>query len=554
VLTLQKTVSFKVRAAIWEDNVMSTVNPVQTTTYYLTPANNPIVFGTGTDINASSYPGDGVFGASTQSWSVTNAGSISGNPAFFSDGVHLEAGGSVTNEAGATISGGVWGVYIGTYGGAGTVTNAGKISGQGGVSLNAGGSVTNEAGATISGNSNFAAAGVTLFGGGTVTNEAGATISAYGGGFTHGVYAFFYPATVQNSGDIVSNGDGVGFISGGVVNNGRGGLIRGANEGVYMYRYGGPSSVTNAGAISGNVGVFMTDFGTGATDTVTNLGAISGTTASVQFGGSGANTLTLQTGSTLIGDAIGSIASGATNALILQGHGTANNDFDNFNALNVQANGNWTLGGDSTFGATSISMGTLVVAGDVSGGATTLGDPAKLVIASTGTWGITDDSGISASASSLIANSGLMEKTGGSGTSAIAPQLVNSGSVLVSSGALDLKGAVSGNGTDTISGASTLEFDSTVGGAQTAGFTGHGTLDLIDPLGFAARISDFAATDKVELSGDWIFSSFSETGNGNMGTLTLSSGSNHLSLHFLGEHAASDFTIASGATTIISHT
>jgi hypothetical protein len=115
---------------------------------------------------------------------------------------------------------------------------------------------------------------------------------------------------------------------------------------------------------------------------------------------------------------------------------------------------------------------------------------------------------------------------------------------------LNLDGAVSGNGTDTISGTSTLEFDSTVGGGQTAAFAGSGgALDLIDPLGFAARIADFAAYDKVEMSGHWVFSQFSETGNGSMGTLTLSSGSNDLSLHFLGEHAASDFTIASGATT-----
>jgi hypothetical protein len=85
-------------------------------------------------------------------------------------------------------------------------------------------------------------------------------------------------------------------------------------------------------------------------------------------------------------------------------------------------------------------------------------------------------------------------------------------------------------------GASTLEFDSTVGGGQTAGFTGGGgALDLLDPLGFAAKISGFAATDKIELSGDWVLSSFSETGNGNMGMLTLSSGSNLLSLHFLGD-------------------
>jgi hypothetical protein len=39
---------------------VTTVNPVQTTTYNLN--NNPIVFGTGTDINVSSGSGIGVYG------------------------------------------------------------------------------------------------------------------------------------------------------------------------------------------------------------------------------------------------------------------------------------------------------------------------------------------------------------------------------------------------------------------------------------------------------------------------------------------------------------
>jgi len=94
-----------------------------------------------------------------------------------------------------------------------------------------------------------------------------------------------------------------------------------------------------------------------------------------------------------------------------------------------------------------------------------------------------------------------------------------------------------------------------VGGGQTAGFTGgNGTLDLIDPLGFAGKILGFAATDSVDLSGDWIFSHFSENAGGTLGTLTLASGANDLSLHFLGDYTPSDFHIASGATTTITHT
>jgi hypothetical protein len=814
---------------------MTKVNPVQTTTYDLTNGNNPITFGTGTDINVSSGTETGVFGSNAQSWAVTNQGAISGalygvnladggsvtnnagatisgghsglhlyqgylyqvgygggvrilggagtvtnsgkisGGAFgvdlaeggsvtneagatisgllvnkygynysvgvgilvargagtvtnagqiidFSSGVELQAGGSVTNQAGATISPGGYGARVGIdiSGGAGTVTNAGKINGFiTGVELDAGGSVTNEAGATISGGravvlgeggsvtneaggaiygfasgvrafgdpttlinagaisaSRYGGTAVALYGGGSVTNEAGATIAANSGGragirafgvamvsnagtisgsvannigyagvglYTGGsvineagatitgpyaVYINGGAGTVTNAGDIrgqnnslgTSNGSFGGFWGGvflgegGSVTNQAGATISGFDFGISamgnaatvmnagdisgeggVIAIGSAATVTNSGAITGTKvgsftfpsgftfplgdGVFMnaggavTNMGSGtiagARDgvyiagggAVTNAGTISGTIASIKFAGAGANTLTLETDSTLNGDAIGSTASGATNALVLEGHGTANNNFDNFNTLDVQANGNWTLGGDSTFGATTVS-GRLVVAGDASSGATTLGDPAgdlgQLVIASTGAWDLLGDSGIGLGgpAPSSIMNSGLFEKTGGTGTSAIAPQLVNKGSVLVSSGALDFEGAVSGNGADTVSGASTLEFDSTVGGGQTAGFTGGGgALDLLDPLGFAAKISGFAATDKVELSGDWIFSSFSETGNKNMGTLTLSSGSNHLSLHFLGDYAAGDFTIASGTgtTTTIGH-
>ena len=62
---------------------------------------------------------------------------------------------------------------------------------------------------------------------------------------------------------------------------------------------------------------------------VLTAGTISGGTNSVLFtGGAGVtNTLTLQTGSKLIGDAVGSAAAGATNNLVLQGSGTANNNF-----------------------------------------------------------------------------------------------------------------------------------------------------------------------------------------------------------------------------------
>jgi hypothetical protein len=66
--------------------------------------------------------------------------------------------------------------------------------------------------------------------------------------------------------------------------------------------------------------------------------------------------------------------------------------------------------------------------------------------------------------------------------SAIAPAVTNTGTIEVTAATLDLQGAVAGKGTDEISGASTLEFDSTVAAGQTLSFTGSGgTLDLTAP-------------------------------------------------------------------------
>jgi hypothetical protein len=178
-----------------------------------------------------------------------------------------------------------------------------------------------------------------------------------------------------------------------------------------------------------------------------------------------------------------------------------------------------------------------------------------------GTYDILDNSAVGrgSSMASYIKNVGVFEKTGGAGTSTIGPAVTNTGTLKVASGTLDFIGAVTGTGTDTISGASTLEFDGAVSssktlGDQNIGFTGGGTLDLTDPNAFWGEISGFAATDAIELLGSWAFSSFSENSGGTLATLTLASGATKHAFDFVGGYTQGDFKIVSGATSTITYT
>jgi uncharacterized protein with beta-barrel porin domain len=324
---------------------------------------------------------------------VTNAGTVTGS---IISGVYLRDGGSVINQSAGAISGGPVGVLIGATG---AVTNSGTISGRYvGVDLFRG-SVTNQAGGTIGGQRygviiSYGAAtvtnagtitgtnraGVYLQSGGSVTNQSGGTISSQ----RYGVIISYSTGTVTNAGTITgTNRVGLYLQSGGSVTNQSGGTISGRRHGVIIS--GGAGSVTNSGTITGGVYHGVALFGGGSvtnqsggsisggrygavyirgpgSNTVTNAGTIAGTAgASVQFAGTGSNTLILQTGSVLNGDAVGSTGVGATNALILQGAGSANNNFLNFNTLDMQASGLWALNGVSAIGTTTIRSGTLVI-------------------------------------------------------------------------------------------------------------------------------------------------------------------------------------------------
>ena len=279
---------------------------------------------------------------------ITNYGAISGAQY----GVILSHCESIQldNKAGGTIYGAVAGVQI--YDCLpNQVTNDGTISGSHfGVQF--------RSSLTVSGTGDIANSGsISAFGhlgvgillegpektsetasSGDVDNQSGGIIT----GYNAGIVAQYAPGTVTNAGTIKSVGTAAelgsgGFASsaidllyGGSVNNESGGVISGANIGVSISNVDG--AVTNdIGAVisGGKYGVYLLC----PSATVINAGTISGTIASIDFSQSGANSLTLETGSVLNGDVIGSAASGATNALVLEGQGVADNNFQNFTSV-----------------------------------------------------------------------------------------------------------------------------------------------------------------------------------------------------------------------------
>jgi hypothetical protein len=201
-----------------------------------------------------------------------------------------------------------------------------------------------------------------------------------------------------------------------------------------------------------------------------------------------------------------------------------------------------------------------------SGGNVTLGDnipadAATLFNTSGATYDILDNSGIGlgASAASDINNVGLLEKTGGTATSVVAPAVTNTGTIEVAAGTLDMQGAVTGTGSDEISGASTLEFDATVSAGQTVSFTrSGGDLALHNPGVFAGDIGGFDAAgagsnDTIEVAQAWVFTGFTENASGTEGTLGFASGSSARSLTLLGDYNPAGFvhqTQTNGSTLI----
>jgi hypothetical protein len=160
-----------------------------------------------------------------------------------------------------------------------------------------------------------------------------------------------------------------------------------------------------------------------------------------------------------------------------------------------------------------------------------------------------------------IVNDGAIDVTASTAELQInSTTFTNNGTIEVESGGEAIfQPAVTGTGTDTISGDSALEFKARVSSAKTLGdqdidFTGGGgSLDLLAPTSFYSEFSDFGSGDTVELNGSWAFSAISHSHAGGVTTLTLASGSTTHAFEFVGDYTRSEFHVTPGTTTKIGY-
>jgi hypothetical protein len=253
---------------------------------------NPFSVGAGVTINVGGN--DGIYGDTTQAWTLSNAGTVRSEGA---EGVDLKsANGTLTNLGGGLIYGSANGAELGT---GAAVVNSGTIQGSAsdggvyGILLDGTGSVSNTTTGTIAGPSdgiyaeNLASvsnAGViTGAGTGAVDLSQGGTVSNLGTGTITGASAAAginiagNSGSVDNAGTVTGGTDGVdlAYVNGTLTNLG-GGLIYGATNGAEL---GTGAVVANSGTIesaasgSGGIGILLD--GTGSVSNSTG-GTIAG--------------------------------------------------------------------------------------------------------------------------------------------------------------------------------------------------------------------------------------------------------------------------------------
>lgn len=388
-------------------------------------------------------PGLPAISATSQAWFLTNDGTVTGGST-----IKFLPGGTITNNAGKTISGTATAITFGDLvsgnpvGGPGTVNNYGTITGGvEGVTMWFGGTVNNYFGGTIQTATGLNAVSIgqgasrTLFNAGTIA----ATRTA---GFSTGVLIQGGPAAFTNTGTGVIFGDFNGvygsasvaftsFVNAGVIRSSRGSAAE----------VWGGGTIVNTGTIE-NLGNGSNSDSNGilirnnAAADVTNSGTITGRVNAINFALSGGaapaatHTLRLQTGSILNGNVVG--GSGTDN-LILQGTGTESiAKFLNFETLTMNG-GDWALTGNGTFSAsTTVQSGALRVNGQLTSPVVSVLAGGTLTGAGTVVGNVTNESGgnVQVNSGTLTFDGNYVHQAGALFTVGVTPS--TNGALLVS--------------------------------------------------------------------------------------------------------------------------
>jgi hypothetical protein len=433
-----------------EESAVTTISTSTTLGIDLNHASytNPVVIEPGvTILNFLNSPWAVYISGSAYFFTIQNGGTISDSDV----GVYLAPGGSVTNAAGALITGVSDGVDI--LGGAGTVVNDGSIAGtsdigigRAGVVLGAGGSVTNAASASITGGDY----GVYISGGaGTVVND-GSIAGTYTSESVAGVGMVAGGSVTNSASGSISSGFAGVDIRGGAGTVVNAGGIAGDSFGVYVYS---DASVTNAPSASITGGTLAVDLFNGGTLRTAGTIVGSGGTA-VSFGGTGSNLLVLEPGFGFSGKVIGSTSASDTLELAsASGAGTLTDlgEFStNLDLVVVDSGASWNL-----TGATLLDAGGLVNDGQI------VLDPSTLLVASlTGTGSITIGTGSTLIVQGTVSGGETIVFAGSGGVLDLGDSAGMAGTIV---------GYVSGDATNT--GPGTVANNGTI-----AGISGYGVL------------------------------------------------------------------------------
>ena len=455
---------------------------------------------------------------------MVNQGIVSGGSAAGAMGVWLQEGGAVTNQAGGTIGGGI-GVTI--SGAAGTVANAGAITGALGTAVALAGGFSNRAvldpgasfGGIISGGNTIGAtvaSTLELAGGSGVGTLAGlganyidfarVLVDSGANWLLSGANTIAAGMTLSDAGTLTEAGalsnagviDGpVTLGSGGSLTNQSGGVLDGSGFAAVWGVAAGAATVVNDGRIDPAIyGIYLPGGGTitnvlgaliagnavgvkigGGAGTVVNAGSIAGGAAAMVFGSGYANRLIIDPGASFGGSVNGGTTIGGTVASTLElasvastgtlsGLGSA---FQEFGSIVVDAGASWVLQGEN-----EVANGTSLIGNgdalDISGG--------SAVVVLSGTGSLLDNAG-----ELVVGDAATGELSIENGSTAIS----SPGTVAGVSGAVIANQTGAGGSSVNVTGA---DSDWQVGGALAVGNADSGVLAITNGASVSATTLD----------------------------------------------------------------